>query len=164
MTVDMNPTSALGSDDHELTAHERRTAALVWILVFGSCLAWTGRPDFVIILPPRVEQLGTAIAVVLAFWLALKLNPRLKLRGSWPVWLYALLPIVALMPALSGSAGGLGTIAAGVPLPVRPLGAGLDLPRLAIGPVGHRQRSRAGAAAVRRRGLDLALHRAGPER
>jgi hypothetical protein len=111
MTVDTSASGALGSDAHELTAHERRTAALVWILVFGSCLAWTGRPDFVIVLPPRVEQLGTAIAVVLAFWLALKLNPRLRLRGSWPVWLYALLPIVALMPALSGSAGGLGTVA-----------------------------------------------------
>jgi len=111
MTIETNATSVLGSDDHELTAHERRTAALVWILVFGSCLAWTGEPDFVIILPPRVEQLGTAIAVILAFWLALKLNPRLKLRGSWPVWLYALLPILALMPVLSGSAGGLGTVA-----------------------------------------------------
>jgi hypothetical protein len=111
MTVEASRGRVLGSDDHVLTAHERRTAALVWILVFGSCLAWTGRPYYVIVLPPRVEQLGTAIAVVLAFWLALKLNPRLKLRGSWPVWLYALLPVVALMPALSGSAGGLGTIA-----------------------------------------------------
>jgi hypothetical protein len=111
MKVETNATSALGSDDHVLTAHERRTAAAVWILVFGSCLAWTGRPYYVIVLPPRIEQLGTAIAVVVAFWLALKLNPRFKLKGSWPVWLYALLPVVALMPALSGSAGGLGTIA-----------------------------------------------------
>jgi hypothetical protein len=111
MTVETSATAALGSDAHELTAHERRTAALVWILVFGSCLAWTGRPYYVIVLPPRVEQMGTAIAVVVAFWLALKLNPRLRLRGSWPVWLYALVPVVALMPALSGSAGGLGTVA-----------------------------------------------------
>ncbi len=164
MTVEMNPTSALGSDDHELTAHERRTAALVWILVFGSCLAWTGRPDFVIILPPRVEQLGTAIAVVVAFWLALKLNPRLKLRGSWPVWLYALLPVVALMPALSGSAGGLGTVARASRFLFALLALALISPVWRSDPWVIVNAHAAGAAAVRRRGLDLALHRAGPER
>jgi hypothetical protein len=108
MTVGINAASTVGSDERGLTAHERRTATMVWILVFGSCLAWSG---FTIVIPARFEQLGTATAVVIAFWLALRLNPRLQLRGSWPVWLYAMLPVIALMPALSGSAGGLGTIA-----------------------------------------------------
>jgi hypothetical protein len=59
--------------------------------------------------PTRAEQLGTALALGGAGYLAYRFNPRFRLAGSWPVALYALVPAVALCAPLAG-VGGAGTL------------------------------------------------------
>jgi hypothetical protein len=80
------------------------------VLLFCSSLSWGLRtPDYVVPIPTRVEQLGTALALAGAVYLAYRNNPRFRLEGSWPVAMYALVPLVALGAPLAG-AGGLGTV------------------------------------------------------
>jgi hypothetical protein len=93
-----------------LTREERRLVTAVWFLLFGSSLAWSiSGPGWVVQIPSRIEQLGTAVALGAAAYLAYRANPRVKLGGSWHVVLYASVPAIALCAPLAG-VGGPGTL------------------------------------------------------
>jgi hypothetical protein len=99
------PTSA----SSVLSRHDQKRVTLVWLLLFASGLSYSRETGLAAVVPLRFEQLATALALAAAFLLALNYNRRLRLAGSWPVWLYAVLPVIALFAPLAG-AGGLGTL------------------------------------------------------
>jgi hypothetical protein len=97
------------SRSDSLTPAERRRVTAVWVLLFCSSLTWSlGTPEYVVPIPTRVEQLGTAMALAGALYVAYRYNPRFRLEGGWPVAMYALVAVVALCAPLTGT-GGIGT-------------------------------------------------------
>ena len=92
-----------------LTRHDEKRVTLVWLLLFASGLSYSADVGLAAGIPLRFEQLGTALALGAAFFFALNFNRRIRLTGSWPVWLYAVLPVIALFAPLAG-AGGVGTL------------------------------------------------------
>jgi hypothetical protein len=92
-----------------VSRHDQKRVTLIWALLFASGLSYSRESGLAAVVPLRFEQLLTALALAAAFLLALNYNRRLRLAGSWPVWLYAVMPVIALCAPLAG-AGGLGTL------------------------------------------------------
>ena len=84
----------------------RRHATWAWLFLLVSVLPWsfaqTGRITFI---GKRPEQVLVACSVAVAGWFALKVNRRFQIAHAWPVLLYSLLALVALVPPLGGRAG-----------------------------------------------------------
>ncbi len=89
-----------------LTDAVRRHATWSWLFLLCSVLPWSfvqqGRITFI---GKRPEQVLVAIFLVLAAWFAFRVNPRIRVTNAWPVLLYALLAVVALLPPLGGRSG-----------------------------------------------------------
>jgi MFS family permease len=93
-------------DHHPPTGPRRTTAGAAWVLLLLAGLAWSiDEPGYLVTLPGRAEQLGAMVAVVAAGWIALRHNPTMNVRGTWFIWLFALLPVISVVGPLTGSAG-----------------------------------------------------------
>lgn len=84
----------------------RRHATWSWIFLLCSVLPWSfvqqGRITFI---GKRPEQVLVALFLVAAAWFAFRVNPRIRVTHAWPVVLYGMLALVALLPPLGGRAG-----------------------------------------------------------
>ena len=89
-----------------LTDATRRHATWAWLFLLISVLPWSfAQPGRITFIGKRPEQLLVAVAVGIAGWFALKVNRRFQVAHAWPVMLYSLLAVVALIPPLGGRAG-----------------------------------------------------------
>jgi hypothetical protein len=76
-----------------------RRVAIVWALLFLNTATFA-KPTLLLPLPHAVGQALTQGALVLAFVLALSLNPKCFIRPSWFLGLYSVLGIVSLMMSI----------------------------------------------------------------
>ena len=83
--------------------HVERRIALIWVLLFFNGLPFLYAS--VVPLPAQLGQLINATALILAFVLALQLNPRMVIRPSLVLALASLLVVTALITGVRGTAG-----------------------------------------------------------
>lgn len=120
------PVHAATSGDQEAMGQRRVT--LIWALLVLSSLQWGGvQSPFYI--PTRMEQAGTALALMLALALALSSNWRVRLAPVPTFVLASILIVGALVPSVAGVTGA-GTVARTVRLASVVLAAWLLVPRI----------------------------------
>jgi O-antigen ligase len=100
------PSDHHGTYPYDVDRWAKRRIYGVWSLLFLNTLPWAGDPGrSPIVLPTVIEQLGTAIMVLVALYLAITLNARLRLRPYPYFVIYTFLVLISFVGSLTLDAG-----------------------------------------------------------
>lgn len=81
----------------------RRRIGTIWILLLANAMPWIGGSLFPV--PRSISQVGLMAALLVAFLMAVRLNPRLAVRPSVFLAFVTVLAVLAVVVSLRGSAG-----------------------------------------------------------